>query len=151
MQKRFNLAFWKGTLIAAAASGGIFAAISSFTPGTNPPKPAIPIWGKSYLSGYSTAVLDHYLFRFGLFGLSDRIRKADILVVGSSHAMFGISAQVISAALSERWGRGVTALNLAVGAGDGLGFAREIIEANDAKGKMLLLDLYSNEQGLPRS
>jgi hypothetical protein len=63
--------------------------------------------------------------------------------------MFGISAQTISAALSERRGRAVTAFNLAVGGGDGVGFARAIIEANEAEGKALLLDLYSNAQGLP--
>src|SRR5262245_18398266 len=29
-------------------------------------------------------------------GFGDRIRKADVLILGSSHAMFGISAQTIS-------------------------------------------------------
>lgn len=43
----------------------------------------------------------------------------------------------------------MTAFNLAVGGGDGLGFAREAIEANEVEEKALLLDLYSNEQGLP--
>jgi hypothetical protein len=149
MQKTFNLMFWKGALSAAAVSSAILIAIAVSASGNSPPKPAIPIWGKSYLSAYGAGILDHYLFRFGLLGFGDRIRKADILILGSSHAEFGISAGTISAVLSERWGRPVMAFNLAMPAGEGLGFAREVLEANNASGKTLLLDLYSNEQGLP--
>jgi hypothetical protein len=149
MQKTFNLMFWKGVFSTVAVSSAILVAIAVFTSGNNPPKPAIPIWSHTYLSIYSAGHLDHYLFRFGLFGLGERIRKADVLILGSSHAEFGISAETISAVLSERWGRAVTAFNLAMPAGEGLGFAREVLEANKAQGQTLLLDLYSNEQGLP--
>lgn len=149
MQKTFNLMFWKSALGAAVGSSAILVAIAVFTSRETPRKPAIPIWGHTYLSGYVAGDLDHYLFRFGLFGFGDRIRKADVLILGSSHAMFGISAETISATLSERWGRPVTTFNLAMGAGEGLGFARELLEAHKAKGQTLLLDLYSNEQGLP--
>jgi hypothetical protein len=105
MQKAFNLKFWKSALGAAVVSSAILVAIAVFTSRENPPKPAMPIWGHAYLSGYVAGDLDHYLFRFGLFGFGDRIRKADVLILGSSHAMFGISAETISATLSERWGR----------------------------------------------
>jgi hypothetical protein len=149
MRKEFNRAFWMGALSAIAMSSVFLIAIAVFTSGNNLPKPAIPFGGQAYLSAYRTGNFDHYLFRFGLFGFGDRIRSADILIVGSSHAMFGLSAEEISAALSERRGRAVTAFNLAVGSGEGVGFAREILEANKAQGRTLLLDLYSNEQGLP--
>jgi hypothetical protein len=149
MHEAFNRMFWKGALSAIAMSSALLVGIAVFTSGNNPPKPAIPIWGHTYLSAYRTGHFDHYLFRFGLFGFGDRIRNADVLILGSSHAMFGISAEAISTALSERQGRTVTAFNLATGAGEGMGFAREILEANKTQAQTLLLDLYSNERGLP--
>lgn len=147
MQKAFNRMFWTGALGVTAVSFVILVAIAVFTSRSNPPKPAIPFWSGSYLSAYRGENFDHYLFRFGLFGFGNRIRNADVLILGSSHAMFGISAKKISAALSERQGRAVAAFNLATGAGEGVGFAREILEANKAQAQTLLLDLYSNEQG----
>jgi hypothetical protein len=149
MQKEFNRAFWMGALSAIAMSSVFLIAIAVFTSGNNLPKPAIPFGGQAYLSAYRTGNFDHYLFRFGLFGFGDRIRSADILIVGSSHAVFGLSAEEISAALSDRRGRAVTAFNLAVGSGEGVGFAREILEANKTQAQTLLLDLYSNDRGLP--
>jgi hypothetical protein len=76
------------------------------TSGSNPPKPAFPLSANRCLSAYSFGHADHYAFRFGLFGVGERIRNADVLIVGSSHATFGLSAEKIAAALSERWGAG---------------------------------------------
>ena len=126
-------------------SSGILFAITVFYIGSNPPKPPIRVWGPTYLSAY-VGLLDHYLFKFGLFGFGDRIRNAEVLILGSSHAEFGLSAETISAALSARRGRPVAAINLGV-ASDGMGFAREILEANKAQGQTLIVDLYANNQG----
>ena len=51
--------------------------------------------------------------------------------------------------LTERWDRPVTTFNIAMGSGEGLGFARDVIEANKAQARTFVIDLYSNDQGLP--
>lgn len=142
---KFRLKFWMGALGAAAMSSAIFIAIAVFYIGNNPPKPPIRVWDRTYLSAY-VGLLDHYLFKFGLFGVGDRIRNAEVLILGSSHAEFGLSAETISTMLSARRGRPVAAFNLGV-ASDGTGFAREILEANKAQGQALIVDLYANNQG----
>jgi hypothetical protein len=146
MQHSFNFKFWLGALSTAIPMLALLVAIAILS-ANDLPKPALPAWGRSYLTGYNAAQIDHYLFRFGLFGFGDRIKKADVLILGSSHALFGISAEMISTALSRQRGNSVTAFNLAVG-GDGLGFAREVLEAKRTHGQTLLLDVYSNDGGL---
>lgn|SRR5215471_16965521 len=146
MQHNFNLKFWLGVLSTGIPMLAMLVAIA-ISSGNDLPKPAFPTWGRTYLTGYNAAQIDHYLFRFDLFGFGDRIREADLLILGSSHALFGISAEQISTSLSRQRGHRVAAFNLAVG-GDGLGFAREVLEANRTHGQTLLLDLYSNDGGL---
>src|SRR4029079_14864429 len=142
---KFKRRFWIGALGAAAMSSAILFSITVYVVGSNPPKPPIRVWDRTYLSAY-VGLLDHYLFKFGLFGIGDRIRNAEVLILGSSHAEFGLSAETISAALSAHRGRTVAAFNLGV-ASDGMGFAREILEANKAQGQTLIVDLYANNQG----
>jgi len=141
----FKRRFWTGALGAAAMSSVILVAIAVFYIGSNPPKPPIRVWGRTYLSAY-VGLLDHYFFKFGLFGFGDRIRNAEVLILGSSHAEFALSAEIVSAALSARRGHSVAAFNLAVAA-DGMGFAREIVEANKVQGRTLIVDLYATNQG----
>ena len=86
----------------------------------------------AYAVGHSAGHTDHYFFHFGLFGVGDRIKNADVLIVGSSHAIFGLSAERIAAALSERWGRPVTVFNMALGFGEGIGFSRDSPEQHGA-------------------
>jgi hypothetical protein len=149
MMKEFNARFWKATSVAGVMGFGTVAALTVFASASNPPKPAFPLSGNRCLSAYSFGHADHYVFRFGLFGAGERIRNADVLIVGSSHAIFGLSAERIAAALSERWGRRVTAFNMSLGFGDGMGFVREILQKNELHGKILLLDLFSNDRGRP--
>jgi hypothetical protein len=144
-RKKFNLAYWMTAMTTAAVSWPVLAVIAIFGTGHNPPKPEIPLGKRTYLAAY-TDLSDHYILKFGLFGFADRIRSSDVLILGSSHAVFGLSAEAVSVALSERCGRPILALNLGVAA-DGMGFAREVLEANDARGQTLLVDLYSNDQG----
>jgi len=105
-----------------------------------------PLWlgGASFLSDYgSHGSTAHYLFRFGLFGMRDRLLKSDLLFLGSSHVEFGVSAARLTSELSRRKGRPVRAYNLGSGFGDGIGFAREVIAANDLRDKTVVLDLFS--------
>ena len=108
MVKEFNVRFWTGTCAAAVICFGTVAVATVLTSASNPPKPAFPLSGTSLPVGLCvghSGHADHYAFRFGLFGVGDRIKNADVLIVGSSHAIFGLSAERIAAALSERWGR----------------------------------------------
>ena len=112
---------------------------------TAPAQPA-PLWlgGPSFLSDYGThGSTAHYLFRFGLFGMKDRLQKSDLLFLGSSHVEFGVSAARLTSELSRVTGRPVRVYNLGSGFGDGIGFAREIIAANALRNKTVVLDLFS--------
>jgi len=69
--------------------------------------------------------------------------KSDLLLLGSSHVEFGVSAAKLSSDLSQWKGRPIHVYNLGSGFGDGVGFAREIISSNDLRDKSVILDLFS--------
>jgi hypothetical protein len=105
-----------------------------------------PLWlgGDTYLSEYgSHGSPAHYIYRFGLFGLRDRLQASDLLFLGSSHVEYGVSAAQASSELTRVTGQPVRAYNLAVGFGEGIGFATEVIAANDLRDKTVVLDLFS--------
>jgi len=109
-----------------------------------PPRPPLWLGGQSFLSDYGThGSTAHYLFRFGLFGMKDRLLKSDLLLLGSSHVEFGVSAATLSDELSRWKGRPIRVYNLGSGFGDGIGFAKEIISSNDLRDKSVILDLFS--------
>jgi hypothetical protein len=61
------------------------------------------------------AYVGHLLYYWGLFGMRDRIRQADIVLLGSSHTQFGLSARQLSEILSRESGRPIKAFNLGLG------------------------------------
>ena len=74
MVKEFNVRFWTATCAAAVICFGTVAAATVLTSTSNPPKPAFPLSANRCLSAYSFGHADHYAFRFGLFGVGERIR-----------------------------------------------------------------------------
>lgn len=107
------------------------------------PLPDFPVPGRAYVSAYRGGEVDHYLFRFGLFGFGDRIRNADVLILGSSHPQLALSAAQIAGALVLPGDRPVAAFNMAIGYGEGSAFAREILKANDVTGSTIVIDLFA--------
>jgi hypothetical protein len=109
----------------------------------NPPRPVLPPFSENYLQYSSRGATDHYLYLHGIQGMRERIREADVLLLGSSHLEFGLSAGEISEALSARAGRKVRVYNLGAAYVDGAAFAAEIVLANDLRDKLAVCDLFS--------
>jgi len=126
----FNRRFWIGLLVSAAlCAAGLhgFARTRLAAPSLGMPRLPVSSAG-GYLSASDSGEVDQALFYFGLLGFGERIRTADILVLGSSHAMFGLSAEQLADAYSSATGRAVSSFNMALGNGEGLRFARMIGE-----------------------
>src|ERR1700752_4734965 len=119
MPARFAQIFWGSVVVAAAATMLLLRLYALPLLGDLPPKPDLPVPGRSYVSAYRASEVDHHLFKFGLFGFGQRLRDADILIAGSSHPQLGISASELGHALTRATGRPVKDFNLAVGYGEG--------------------------------
>ena len=108
-----------------------------------PSRPPFPARRDAYVAAYGdSGYTVHYLYRFGLFGLGDRIRHSAVLLFGPSHVELGLSAAQLSADLSAKEGHPVRVYNLGIGYGDSLPFDREILAANNVRGKAAVIDLY---------
>ena len=106
------------------------------------PAPPFPLNGKSFLSLYGEGGYPvHYLFRFGFFGMRERMQKSDVLLLGTSHVELGLSAAQLSANLSRAAGRPVHAYNLGIAYGDSLPFMEGCLVENDVRQKPVVLDL----------
>ena len=69
------------------------------------------------------------------------------LIVGSSHAIFGLSAERIEGAVSERWGRPVAGHSTCRSDSGRVSDSPGDLQKNKLQGKTLLLDLFSNDPG----
>jgi len=87
-------------------------------------------------------MVDHCLYRFGLFGIAHRIEASDILIAGSSHPLFGLSAGLLSEKLSQDAGHPVHVFNASLGYGESAFTARYLLR-NHVHDKWVILDLYA--------
>ena len=81
------------------------------------PRMGAPVWGKTYVALYDFSSdhgnIDYYLFHTGIFGFRQRINEADLLLFGTSHVQFGLSAGQLAEKLSAAEGRPIKVFNLA--------------------------------------
>ncbi len=108
-----------------------------------PPKPRFSIFDRNYVGSYTRGSADHYLFRFGLFGMGEKIRRGDILLLGTSHTELGLSAAQLGSSLITSYGRPLRVFNLGLERGEGISFFRDILELNNTRDKILIADLYN--------
>ena len=140
----FLRSFWLGLIVAATLEWLSLFAAFRHTQAHLPVRPAFPINSTSYLSDYGFGEsAAHFLFRFGFFGVGDRIRQSDVLLLGPSHVEFGLSAGQLAQELTAAEGRSVRVYNLGLGFGEGLPFDRDILAANRAGNKAAVIDIYS--------
>jgi hypothetical protein len=135
-----NTGFWPALAFAVTLGGGALQAVSISLTGWPAPKPALPIPGYDYVSATRDGQTDHSLFYFNMFGFGDRIRNADALVIGSSHAEFGISATTLSKD---------SGFNMALGGGEGLSFAATLLEKYRPRPVLIALDPFSPDPDGP--
>jgi hypothetical protein len=114
-------------------------------------KPSYPVPGRSFVAEYGGvgAYAAHMIYYWGLFGMADTIRHADLLLLGSSHTQFGLSARQLSETLSAQAGRPITAFNLGMGCGESALFGAETLERLVVRGKAVVADLYNTNSQSP--
>jgi hypothetical protein len=138
-QRIFWLAFVETALILVVA---VWASWGSER-AKMPPRPAFPLSPSTFVAIYGTeGYTPHYLFRYGLFGMTERMRQSDVLLLGPSHVELGLSAAQLSLDLTAALGRPVRVYNMGVGSGDNLSFDRTVFAANGIRDKAAIVDLY---------
>jgi hypothetical protein len=111
------------------------------------PAPALINPMRSYIASYSKGHADHFLYEFGIYGFRRRMLDADVLLMGSSHMEYGIDARRLAEKLSRSLGRPMNVINLGRGFGDGYAFTRRIVEANDIRNQIVIVELFEQLDG----
>jgi hypothetical protein len=139
----FIRSFWPSFILTAACS--LFLLHLWWIPRIQgmPPRPGFAGFNSTYVADYGDlGSASHYLYRFGIFGMSDRLRDNDVLLLGSSHVLLGLSSSILSEKLSLLEKRPVHVYNLGVGFGDAFGFDQEVLSKNELRQKSVVVDLF---------
>jgi hypothetical protein len=131
-----NRLFWL-TFIAAAMLCAVIVQFSSrLAVGVPMGRPPLPIPGRQYVSATRDGQTDQSLFYFDMFGFGARIRTADVIVLGSSHAQFGIDATMFG---------GSRPFNLGLGGGESLHFAAVLLEKYRPMPSLTIIDPFATD------
>lgn len=141
---RFTQMCWAWTALTAVSFFLILSWVTYAKKFHTPERPFFPDPGQIFIGSYdhNSGQNASYIYRRQLFGFGEKIRNSDLLIMGSSHSLFGISATRLGEKLSARSGHPVKVFNLAL-AGGHIGDALEMIRANDVKDKTILIDLFN--------
>lgn len=112
-----------------------------FTPKQEFPKFTLPP-RHIFIGDYGNNDVIHRVTYQGLFKFGERMQKADVLILGSSHAELGLSAEKISQQLSTQLGRRIRVMNLGVGWGEAYAFQKQVLKHNHFTNKTLLIEVY---------
>jgi hypothetical protein len=109
-----------------------------------PPRPPF-YFSKDLFLGFDEPgqSVPHYLWRFGLFGFDQKLRTADVIVIGSSHVWFGFSASLMAQKLSALAGHPIHVVNMGLGGADVACQAR-ILKYRGITHRIVLVDLFAN-------
>ena len=110
-----------------------------------PAKPPFPIPGKEFVAEYSGVGANgaHLVYYWNLFGIDNQVREAKVLLLGSSHMQFGISAGEMSSVLSAEAKRRVHVFNLGLGCGETFTFDSDLLMHLGLAKKALIGDAYA--------
>lgn len=133
-------AFWVAAFISVLLFGAVLQLASIISLGVPPARPPLPLPGRQYVSATRDGQADHSLFYFDIFGFGERIRKAEVLVAGSSHAEFGIDSSAIIP--------GKRSFNMALGGGESLDFAVQVLNRHGPASTHLVIDPFAPDHGL---
>lgn len=141
----FKRRFWFACLLMMAALAVPAFLWSRIEAPRLPPKPDFPLPGRAFVAEYGgqAAYIAHLLYWWGLFGFGDRIKNADVVMLGSSHMQFGLSARQLSARLSTAAGRPVRVFNAGLGCDTPLGFDASLVERLDLRDRTLIVDTFA--------
>jgi hypothetical protein len=134
-------AYWLGFSICTPAAVLLVGYFTAASLAGRPPRPDLPRFDQSFPAEYSAAgsSLAHDIFFHGLFNVGERLRAADIFLIGSSHFEFGLSAAEFETLLSKE-GHAVHAYNLGLGCGETASFGLEILAKNGVSGGSVIAE-----------
>ncbi|HKT17684.1 MAG TPA: hypothetical protein VJR47_06560 [Stellaceae bacterium] len=143
----FQKSFWRSFLAIAAILAFPLILWSRVNASHLPPKPALPIPGQRFVAEYGGqgAYIAHLVYWWNLFGIGDRLRHADLVLLGSSHTQFGLSARQLSDDLSHELGRPVAAFNAGLGCDTPLRFDASLIERLGIRDRVVVADSFAYE------
>jgi hypothetical protein len=142
---RFRKTFWQSFIAAAVLVLAPLVLWSRLDAAHIPAKPDFPIPGQRFVAEYGGqgAYLAHLAYWWNLFGMGDRIRHADLVLLGSSHTQFGLSARQLGDALSRDLGRPVRVFNAGLGCDTPLGFDASLIERLGLRDRTVIADSFA--------
>lgn len=141
----FNRLFWLSALVTAVicfSAAGLFTRVVI---GRVAPRPPYPRIGERFVAEYAGvgAYIEQDLYYWNLFGFGDRIKHSDVILLGSSHTQFGLSARELSVRLSHALGHPVSAFNLGMGCGETLNFDIDVLKRLEVSHAFLIADAYT--------
>lgn len=137
--------FWISFALASMSLLGPLALWSQLHSAALAPKPAFPVPGRAFVAEYGgqAAYVAHLAYWWNLFGIARGIRRADLILLGSSHTQFGLSARQLSAEFSQAAGRPVKVFNASLGCDTPLSFDAELLDKLDIRNHDLVADTFS--------
>lgn len=141
----FKRSFWRASLAMALLLLVPCVLWSRIEAARLPPKPDFPVPGHAFVAEYAgqASYIAHLLYWWGLFGFGARIRQADIVMVGSSHMQFGLSARQLSAELSRDAGRPIRVFNAGLGCDTPLGFDAAMLDRLGIRDRTIVADTFA--------
>lgn len=143
--RHLRKSFWLSFALAALALFGPLALWTQRHAATLPSKPGFPVPGRAFVAEYGgqAAYVAHLAYWWNLFGIANNIRRADLILVGSSHTQFGLSARQLSAEFSQAAGRPVKVFNAGLGCDTPLSFDAALLERLDIRDRDIVADTFS--------
>ena len=93
--------------------------------------------------GGQAAYIAHLAYWWNIFGIARGIRRADLILLGSSHTQFGLSARQLSATFSRAAGRPVKVFNAGLGCVMPLTFDAQLLKKLDIRDHDIVADTFS--------
>jgi hypothetical protein len=124
-----------GGFLAALAAGLALLAYSPYR-STRYAVPAPGLYVDWYQDDSIWADLTH-----DVSGLAESVRRADVLILGSSKTLFGLSARTLERRFADQ---GLRFFNLGIGGGEGARGAAQVIARLDLRNKTLMVNLDDN-------
>jgi len=140
--KRYNQLFWISFVSASITASIILHIIWNQKYKKFPKRPELINFQTQYLGDDESYSATHILYRYGLFGVDKIINSADVLLVGTSHMEFGISATQLEDMLSKEYSRKIRVYNLGMGGGESTDFIKTILFSKKVEKKVIIIDLH---------